>query len=72
MRNSEIGADTEVFAHCVIDMRRHRRALPIGPFARLRPAVNASLAGVHIGNFVEVKNSALGEGSKANHLAYIG
>jgi len=43
----------------------------IGPFARLRPG--ADLADeVHIGNFVEVKNSSLGKGSKANHLAYIG
>src|SRR3970282_715528 len=43
----------------------------IGPFARLRPG--AQLAeDVHIGNFVEVKASRLGAGSKANHLAYIG
>jgi bifunctional UDP-N-acetylglucosamine pyrophosphorylase/glucosamine-1-phosphate N-acetyltransferase len=43
----------------------------IGPFARLRPGTR--LAGdVHIGNFVEVKNSNLGEGAKANHLAYLG
>jgi bifunctional UDP-N-acetylglucosamine pyrophosphorylase/glucosamine-1-phosphate N-acetyltransferase len=43
----------------------------IGPFARLRPG--AALAdGVHIGNFVEVKNSTLAKGAKANHLAYLG
>jgi bifunctional UDP-N-acetylglucosamine pyrophosphorylase/glucosamine-1-phosphate N-acetyltransferase len=43
----------------------------IGPFARLRPG--ASLADeVHIGNFVEVKNSTLAKGAKANHLAYLG
>src|SRR5580700_1239004 len=71
IRDSEIGADTEVFAHCVIDGARIGPDCSIGPFARLRPA--ARLAGrVHIGNFVEVKNSQLGEGSKANHLAYVG
>ncbi len=43
----------------------------IGPFARLRPGVRLG-AEVHIGNFVEVKNSTLGDGAKANHLAYLG
>ena len=71
IRNSEIGAGTELFAHCVIDTAVIGPACHIGPFARLRPS--STLArGVHIGNFVEVKNSALGEGSKANHLAYVG
>ncbi|MCM2295541.1 bifunctional UDP-N-acetylglucosamine diphosphorylase/glucosamine-1-phosphate N-acetyltransferase GlmU [Rhodoferax sp.] len=43
----------------------------IGPFARLRPGVRLG-AEVHIGNFVEVKNSTLAKGAKANHLAYLG
>ncbi|MGA8785205.1 MAG: bifunctional UDP-N-acetylglucosamine diphosphorylase/glucosamine-1-phosphate N-acetyltransferase GlmU [Polaromonas sp.] len=43
----------------------------IGPFARLRPGANLG-AEVHIGNFVEVKNSTLARGAKANHLAYLG
>jgi bifunctional UDP-N-acetylglucosamine pyrophosphorylase/glucosamine-1-phosphate N-acetyltransferase len=43
----------------------------IGPFARLRPGANLD-AEVHIGNFVEVKNSTLAKGAKANHLAYLG
>jgi len=43
----------------------------IGPFARLRPGAKLG-AGVHIGNFVEVKNSSLAKGAKANHLAYLG
>ncbi len=43
----------------------------IGPYARLRPGAQLG-AGVHIGNFVEVKNSTLGAGAKANHLAYLG
>ena len=46
------------------------RAL-VGPFARLRPGAQLG-AEVHIGNFVEVKNSTLAEGAKANHLAYLG
>jgi len=43
----------------------------IGPFARLRPGARLG-AEVHIGNFVEVKNSTLAHGAKANHLAYLG
>ncbi len=43
----------------------------IGPFARLRPGAQLG-ADVHIGNFVEVKNSTLAKGAKANHLAYLG
>jgi bifunctional UDP-N-acetylglucosamine pyrophosphorylase/glucosamine-1-phosphate N-acetyltransferase len=43
----------------------------IGPFARLRPGAQLGRE-VHIGNFVEVKNSSLADGSKANHLAYLG
>jgi bifunctional UDP-N-acetylglucosamine pyrophosphorylase/glucosamine-1-phosphate N-acetyltransferase len=43
----------------------------VGPFARLRPGANLG-AEVHIGNFVEVKNSTLAKGAKANHLAYLG
>jgi bifunctional UDP-N-acetylglucosamine pyrophosphorylase / glucosamine-1-phosphate N-acetyltransferase len=71
IRNSEIGADTEVFPHCVIDSAIIGPDCNIGPFARLRPTARLS-GGVHIGNFVEVKNSELGAGSKANHLAYVG
>ena len=67
----EIGDDTEVFPSCVIDRASIGARCNIGPFARFRPS--ASLAdGVHIGNFVEVKNSTLGAGAKANHLAYVG
>ncbi len=71
VRDSEIGADTQVHPHCVIEGALIGPACLIGPFARLRPT--ATLAPeVHIGNFVEVKNSQLGDGSKANHLAYVG
>ena len=71
VRDSEIGADTQVHPHCVIDGALIGASCSIGPFARLRPTA-ALAADVHIGNFVEVKNSQLGEGSKANHLAYVG
>jgi bifunctional UDP-N-acetylglucosamine pyrophosphorylase/glucosamine-1-phosphate N-acetyltransferase len=43
----------------------------IGPYARLRPGATLG-RGVHIGNFVEVKNATLADGAKANHLAYLG
>ena len=52
--------------HCEVGAESH-----IGPFSRLRP--HAILGeGVHIGNFVEVKNTTMGKGSKANHLTYLG
>jgi bifunctional UDP-N-acetylglucosamine pyrophosphorylase / glucosamine-1-phosphate N-acetyltransferase len=71
IRNARIGAGTQVFAHCVIDQAIVGPECNIGPFARLRP--EAQLADhVHIGNFVEVKKSRMGSGSKANHLTYIG
>jgi bifunctional UDP-N-acetylglucosamine pyrophosphorylase / glucosamine-1-phosphate N-acetyltransferase len=71
VRDSEIGDDTEVLAHCVIDHAVIGAACHIGPFARFRPT--STLArGVHIGNFVEVKNSQMGAESKANHLSYVG
>jgi bifunctional UDP-N-acetylglucosamine pyrophosphorylase/glucosamine-1-phosphate N-acetyltransferase len=71
LRNSDIAADTEVFAHCVIDSAVIGEHCNIGPFARFRPTSKLA-AGVHIGNFVEIKNSRLGADSKANHLAYVG
>lgn len=71
VRDSEIGADTQVHPHCVIEGAVIGPACLIGPFARLRPAAMLA-AEVHVGNFVEVKNSRLGAGSKANHLAYVG
>lgn len=71
LRNCEIGADTVVHASCVLDGARLGSGCLIGPFARLRPG--AQLADrVHIGNFVEVKNSQMADDAKANHLAYVG
>ena len=71
LRDCEIGADTEVRAHCVIEGAVTGTRCVIGPFARLRPGTRLADE-VHVGNFVEVKNSGLGRGSKANHLSYIG
>jgi len=71
IRDSEIGDDTEVFPHCVLENAVIGAASNIGPFARLRPGAKLS-SSVHIGNFVEVKNSVMGDGSKANHLSYVG
>ncbi len=71
IRDSRIGADTEIKANSVIEEAVVGENCRIGPFARLRP--DTVLApDVHIGNFVEVKNSDLGVGAKANHLTYIG
>lgn len=71
LRDCAIAADVQVNAHSVIDQATVGAHSIIGPFARLRPG--ARLADeVHIGNFVEVKNSSLDSGAKANHLAYVG
>jgi len=71
IRDTEIGDDTEVFPNCVIDKAVIGADCHIGPFARFRPS--STLADrVHIGNFVEVKNTRIGAGSKANHLTYLG
>jgi bifunctional UDP-N-acetylglucosamine pyrophosphorylase/glucosamine-1-phosphate N-acetyltransferase len=71
IKNASIGADTEVFANCIIEDAQIGEDCRIGPFARLRPHTVLE-HGVHIGNFVEVKNSEIGAGSKANHLSYVG
>jgi bifunctional UDP-N-acetylglucosamine pyrophosphorylase/glucosamine-1-phosphate N-acetyltransferase len=65
----EDGAEIRAFCHlegCVV-----RSGAIVGPFARLRPGADVG-AGAHVGNFVEIKNATLGEGAKANHLAYLG
>jgi len=71
IRDSEIGDDTVIFPNCVIDRARIGSGCNIGPFARFRPSAELE-AGVHIGNFVEVKNSVIRAGAKANHLTYLG
>src|SRR6185295_4080241 len=71
VRNSHIGDDTQVYGSCVIDSANIGPNCQIGPFARFRPSSTLA-SGVHIGNFVEVKNSSIAEDSKANHLSYVG
>ncbi|MBL8514320.1 MAG: bifunctional UDP-N-acetylglucosamine diphosphorylase/glucosamine-1-phosphate N-acetyltransferase GlmU [Betaproteobacteria bacterium] len=71
LRDAAIGADTDIFAFTHVESTTIGNGARIGPYARFRPG--STLAdGVHIGNFVEVKNSRIGVGSKANHLSYIG
>jgi bifunctional UDP-N-acetylglucosamine pyrophosphorylase/glucosamine-1-phosphate N-acetyltransferase len=64
-------AGTVVDAHSVIDGAVIGEHCRVGPFARVRPGTELA-AGAKIGNFVEIKKSYLGEGSKVNHLSYIG
>lgn len=71
LRNMTIGDDVEIKANCILEDSRIGELAIIGPFARIRPESEiASLA--HIGNFVEIKKSQVGSGSKVNHLSYIG
>jgi bifunctional UDP-N-acetylglucosamine pyrophosphorylase/glucosamine-1-phosphate N-acetyltransferase len=69
--NSEIGARTLVQPNCHIDNASTGSDCRIGPFARLRPGAKLSNK-VNVGNFVEIKKSTIGNGSKVNHLSYIG
>ncbi|WP_310389202.1 bifunctional N-acetylglucosamine-1-phosphate uridyltransferase/glucosamine-1-phosphate acetyltransferase, partial [Roseateles sp.] len=75
IRNASIGAGARIHEFTHIDgeaqgVKVGAGAL-VGPFARLRPGADLGDE-VHIGNFVEVKNSTLAKGAKANHLAYLG
>ena len=71
IRNSVIGKNVSIHAFSHVDGAKVGNHSLIGPYARLRPG--ADLANdVHIGNFVEVKNSKIAANSKANHLAYVG
>lgn len=71
IRNTQIGDNATVFASCVIDDAIIGKRNRIGPFARLRPGSRLA-EDTQIGNFVEIKQSEIGRGSKANHLSYIG
>jgi bifunctional UDP-N-acetylglucosamine pyrophosphorylase/glucosamine-1-phosphate N-acetyltransferase len=71
LRNCEIGDNVIIKPFSMIDEARVGEGAEIGPFARLRPGTELA-ANVHIGNFVETKKAIIGEGSKANHLAYLG
>ena len=63
--------DAVIGAHCVLDSAKVGPKAQIGPFSRLRPGTDIR-AGAHVGSFVEMKKTVLGEGSKAPHLSYLG
>ena len=71
LRDVHVGSDTRIEAFCHLNEAKIGAHCRIGPYARIRPGTVLSKE-VHIGNFVEVKASNIGEGSKANHLSYIG
>ena len=71
IRNTIIGSHVDIKANTVIDGAEISAHCSIGPFARLRPGTVLD-AHAHIGNFVEIKNTVVGEGSKINHLSYVG
>lgn len=75
IRNAHIASGTVIHPFCHIDGDKDGVSVGsgsiLGPFARLRPGARLG-AEVHIGNFVEVKNSTMADGAKANHLAYVG
>jgi len=71
IKNSVVKADTHISPYSHIDSSEVGSHCSIGPYARLRPGTKLQ-NDVHIGNFVEVKNSEIASGSKANHLSYIG
>ncbi|QWD96549.1 bifunctional UDP-N-acetylglucosamine diphosphorylase/glucosamine-1-phosphate N-acetyltransferase GlmU [Polynucleobacter sp. MG-6-Vaara-E2] len=71
IRNTTVGKGVVIHAYSHIDGAKVGDQSVIGPYARLRPGADLS-NDVHIGNFVEVKNSKIAANSKANHLAYVG
>ncbi|HEX5393307.1 MAG TPA: bifunctional UDP-N-acetylglucosamine diphosphorylase/glucosamine-1-phosphate N-acetyltransferase GlmU [Rhodocyclaceae bacterium] len=71
LKNVTIAPGVRIQAFCHLEDASVGNGAIIGPYARLRPGTELA-EGVHIGNFVEVKNSIIGANSKANHLAYVG
>ena len=71
LKNVTIANDTQIAPYSVLDDAIVGADCRIGPYARLRPGTKLA-DGAHVGNFVELKNTELGKGSKANHLAYVG
>ena len=71
LRDVTVGAGTRVLPFSMIEEAAIGANARIGPYARIRPGTTLADE-VHVGNFVEVKASALGRASKANHLAYVG
>lgn len=71
INNADIGDGATILPNCVIENAVIGNGCKIGPFARIRPDTRLA-EHVHIGNFVEVKKSEIGPGSKVNHLSYVG
>lgn len=71
IKNASIAQGTQILPYSLIDSSEVGANCHIGPYARLRPGTELH-DDAHVGNFVEIKNSEIGRGSKANHLSYIG
>lgn len=71
LRNAVIAGGTEIREFCHIENAEVRSGAIVGPYARLRPQALVD-EDAHVGNFVELKKTHLGRGSKANHLTYLG
>ena len=71
IRDCSVGAGSRVHAYSHLDAASVGQNCSVGPYARLRPGTVLGRE-VHVGNFVEVKNSRIDDGSKANHLSYLG
>lgn len=71
LRDVTIGSGVEIKANSIIEGAHIADNCSIGPFARIRPATYLQ-TGAKVGNFVEIKKTTLGAGSKANHLSYLG
>jgi len=71
LRDVTIGAGSVIHPNSVLEQSEIGSGCSIGPFARMRPGSKLG-ADVHIGNFVELKKTVIADGSKANHLAYLG
>jgi bifunctional UDP-N-acetylglucosamine pyrophosphorylase/glucosamine-1-phosphate N-acetyltransferase len=69
--DSTLDDEVTINNFCVIVSSSIAKGAEVGPFARMRPETRVG-EGVHIGNFVELKKTSLGRGSKASHLSYLG
>jgi bifunctional UDP-N-acetylglucosamine pyrophosphorylase/glucosamine-1-phosphate N-acetyltransferase len=71
LRDTVIADGVTIQESCWMEQARVERGASVGPYSRLRPGADVG-EGAHVGNFVELKKTRLGRGSKASHLAYLG
>lgn len=71
LRNVTLADDVTLLENCVLDQAVVGTGARVGPYSRLRPGTELA-ARTHVGNFVECKKARIGEGSKVNHLSYVG